>query len=288
MARSKSAVQADRCRPGVGHHSASSQYGCLHYFLRAARQAAFGRAALSGFLFSRSATMVVLRHGSAERHQRRRRKPAGHYESVLPAHTSSGIVGSRRFGGFLYRLCGSVRDDAEIRHRSRGTRAVSAAVPTAGGGDSTRSGVVAFGVECAVPRCALRNWISGAILDAGIAGGVSQQSRAEPVALAVRSEPHGWGDRGIPLGSDRPWAAPWSVATGVGGDGDFVAGEWIDLLSTDGRDCGGRGVAEFHSGKFLAPMFCKSGKQRIYRIKRADRIKRRGHPVSVQVLLAEG
>ena len=63
-----------------------------------------------------------------------------------------------------------------------------------GAGDGTGRGVVAFRAECAVPRREICDALSGPVLDAGVAGGISEQLGASEMAMVVRAEPDGWCD----------------------------------------------------------------------------------------------
>ena len=69
----------------------------------------------------------------------------------------------------------------------------------AGDSDGAGRGIVAFGAERDLSRCALRGAVSGAILVVRFAGGVPEFARAGQMALAVRTESDGGRDRRISL-----------------------------------------------------------------------------------------
>ena len=58
----------------------------------------------------------------------------------------------------------------------------------AGVGNSSGNRFVAVRAKCPVPGCEVCDSIPGAVLDAGIARGISEQPRAGEMALAVRAE----------------------------------------------------------------------------------------------------
>ncbi len=70
----------------------------------------------------------------------------------------------------------------------------AASVDFVGGVHGAGRRVVDFGAQRFVPRCARGHSFRGAVLDAGIAGGVSELPGAAAVALAVRAEPYGGSD----------------------------------------------------------------------------------------------
>ena len=96
-------------------------------------------------------------------------------------------------------------------------RHLAAALHAAGGSDGSGRGLVALRTERAVPRCALRRALPGAVLDVCLAGGLPEFPGARKVALALRIESHGGRHRRISLGADRARPAAGHPAGGVVG-----------------------------------------------------------------------
>ena len=236
MARPEGAVQADRCRRLLGHYSATSQHGRVHAFFWAAGEIAFGRFAVPGVLFLSPGSLDVFFDGADNGDERSGGKPASDYKSVFSADNSTAFERDVWPRGFCDCVRGVAGDGAGIRIKTGGAGDLAAVLVVAGAGDGAGSGVVAFGVECAVPRREVCDALSGAILDVGVARGVSEQPGASEVALAVRVESDGWGDRRISVGIDWARAAAGRVDAGLRGGGGGAAGWRVGVLPENGRD----------------------------------------------------
>ena len=127
--------------------------------------------------------------------------------------------------------------------------AVAARIAAAGGDDGVGSGVVDLGAKRTVSRRAIRDSLPGAILDAGVAGGVSERFGAGAVAVALWIKSDGGRDRWISLGHDRARTSAGDVVVSVRYRSCGVGGWRIVFLPADGRGDrgpgvdGGRGVA---------------------------------------------
>src|SRR6266853_734214 len=193
LARSKGALQADGDWSGVGGVATAAEHGRVHFIFWAAGEIAFGRAAVPGVLFCGFGSMDLFFDGIDHDDERRGGEPAGGHESVFSAIDSASFERALRPGGFCNCVRGAVGDDAGVRIAAGSACDLVAVFAAAGAGDCTRSWVVAFGVERVVPRRAVCNAVPGAVLDAGVAGGVSEQPGAWQMAMAVRIESDGRG-----------------------------------------------------------------------------------------------
>ena len=136
-------------------------------------------------------------------------------------------------GGFRDRICGAGDFYAGIRNASDAGGAVAAGIAAAGGDDGAGSGFVDVSAERTLSRRALRNSFSGAVLDAGVAGGVSQRAGAAAVAVALWIESDGRSNRWISLGVDGARASAGHLAAGVGNGSSWCC--WsADYFSSNG------------------------------------------------------
>src|SRR5882724_12391119 len=85
VARSEGAVQADGDWRGVGCATAVDEHGRVHDFFWSAGEVAFGRAAVSGFLFCGAGSLDLFFDGIDHDDERRGGQPTCHYESVFSA-----------------------------------------------------------------------------------------------------------------------------------------------------------------------------------------------------------
>jgi hypothetical protein len=90
-------------------------------------------------------------------------------------------------------------------------------------------GAMDVGTERVVSRLHVHCSVHRAVLDVRVAGGVPEFARPGTVALAVRAEPHGWGDRRVSVGGDQARAASRAAAPGVGGRSGIGA-TWRAIL----------------------------------------------------------
>ncbi len=194
LARPEGALQADGDWRGVGGAAAVDEHGRVHDIFWTAGEVAFGRVAISGFLFRGAGTLDVFFDGTDHGDERGGGQPARHYEGIFSAANPAFFERTLRTGGFWNCVCGAGRFSAGIRIASRRAGAVAAASVVAGAGDGAGNRFVAVRAECLVPGREVCNAVPGAVLDAGVAGGVSNESCAGEVAVAVRTEPDGWGD----------------------------------------------------------------------------------------------
>lgn len=191
VARFEGPVQADGDRRGVGGVAAVDEHGRVHAFLRAAGEITFRRIAVSRVLFRSVGSLDVLFDGADNGDECRGGEPEGDHESVFSEVNIASFERGVRAGGFWNCIRSAACTGAGIRAAAGCACDLVAIVAVAGAGDGAGGGIVAFGAECVVPRRAVCNAIPGAVLDAGVAGGVSEQSCASEVAVAVRAEPHG-------------------------------------------------------------------------------------------------
>ena len=194
MARSESAVQADRCRRLLGYYSATSQHGRVHAFFWAAGEIAFGRFAVPGVLFLSPGSLDVFFDGADNGDERSGGKPASHHKSIFSADNSTAFERDVWPCGFWDCVCGVAGDGVGIRIKAGVEGDLAAILVGAGTGNGAGNWAVAFGIECAVPRREICNALSGPVLDVGVAGGISEQLGASEVALAIWVESDGGGD----------------------------------------------------------------------------------------------
>src|SRR6202023_1575497 len=113
---------------------------------------------------------------------------------VFPAVDFAASGSFLRRGGPGNRIRGHDRFDFELWDPSSGYGAAAACVHDAGGADGAGGRAMDLGVERFVSGCGFDHSFRGAVLDAGVAGGVSQVARAGAVAMAVWVEPDGRSD----------------------------------------------------------------------------------------------
>jgi hypothetical protein len=242
LARPEGAVQANSGGRGVGSVATVDEHGRFHFIFWAAGEAAFGRIAVPGFLFRGIGSVDIFFECADKDNEHRGRKPKLDHESIFPAIDLAHFRRSVWPGGFWNFVFGAAGSGAEIWIATGSARDLAAVFAATGTGDCTGSGVVAVRTERFVPRRGVCIAISGAVLDADVAGGLSEQPGSGKVAVAVRAESDGGSNRRIPLGVDGPRTAAKRTDAGIGGSGGGDPGEWLDVLPKDGRNGGGSGV----------------------------------------------
>src|SRR6266568_7396588 len=194
LARRQNPLQANRHRRPLGRSATCPHHAGVHVILRPPREASLPGPPLSGFLFRRSRPLDVFFLRSPDDHQRCRRQPAPHHQSVFSAPHSSDFRRSFRPRGLRYRLRGPRDFHWRLRHPPHFCRAVAAGVAGSSPLHRARRGLVALRTQRSLSRRPLRRSVPRPILDVCVAGGVSQHAGAGEMALAVRIEPHGGGD----------------------------------------------------------------------------------------------
>src|SRR5438128_11589970 len=99
VARFESAVQADGDWRGVGSAAAVDEHGRVHNIFWTAGEVAFGRAAVSGFLFCSAGSLDLFFDGIDHDDERGGGQPARHYESLFSAAHPAFLERTVRSGG---------------------------------------------------------------------------------------------------------------------------------------------------------------------------------------------
>src|SRR5215475_10699949 len=226
----------------MGGAPAAAEHERIHVVFWAFGEAAVGRIALSVVLFCGTGALELFRYRAFFSNECGGGEPACHHASVFSAADFAAcqrVVGP---GGFCDCFSGAGCNGCRVWIAPGPAGTVAATFVAAGARHGAGGRAVAFRAQCAISRRKICDSIRDAVLAAGFAGGVPQQPGSGEVAMAVRLESDGWGDRRVPLGTDGTWPAARRAAAGVGERRGGAAGERDDVLPEDGRSSGGPGV----------------------------------------------
>jgi hypothetical protein len=205
VARHRRALQADLHRGGLGADPPVPHHGGVHGdFWPAGQVAHRGGCALSGARVCRDAALAVLQHRTEQllRQSDQQCQPA--HQGVLPTADRAGISGDHQLCGLPDLVCNPGRADAVVSVVAHLATAHVASV--GGGGLCGQHGgrPLAGQPERSIPRFSLCGAFSGPVWPLREPGGVLQRDCASQVATALRTQPNGGSDRGLPLGDHRP------------------------------------------------------------------------------------
>ena len=101
---------------------------------------------------------------------------------------------------------------------------------------SLRSGALAWGIECPVPRCWLPGFLLESDLDVRHSGGLSQQYDPGALESSVWLKPNGWRSRRLPMGPAWQVGRTGAYVGSVCFCGSRSVGRGPLLLSPHGKD----------------------------------------------------
>src|SRR5712672_1417000 len=206
-ARHQNPLQTDRHWRFVGGATAADDYGRLYDFFLPLGQAALPGPAISSLLFCRASPLGLFLAGPQQLHQHRGGKSERDYQSVFPAIDFAGSGGVVGFGGFRDWTGRDGGVDAFFWDPSAGHGGAAAGLNRIGGAHRARGGSVDLGAERFVSRRPRHHALCGAVLDAGVTGGVPEFAGTCALALVIWAESNGRSDRWFSVGADRTRAA---------------------------------------------------------------------------------
>src|ERR1700683_1481372 len=164
LARYQDSLQANGDWRGLGSLATPADDACVQPLFRQACAYPFGGTPLSDFLLQRLASVDVLRGGTTKFDEHDCRKPAPHYQGLLPAVGFTNILSFFRSSRFRNLFSHVRRDDGLLRNPTDSHGIVATRLTAFDSADCSRRGTLVIRSERDLSRRALRFAFSTTIL----------------------------------------------------------------------------------------------------------------------------